>query len=110
MYPLENIILFEVDKPLRFEEFICYEAGIWFFPVVNTVETVTDDHGNVGYYQYRNDIKYNVNSVSIDGTFYTKVDTIEDLRTTDKSFCYNPYGLYNIYIHIETFEPPLDKE
>ena len=109
MYPLEKIILFEIDKPLDRDMLINFEAGIWYWKMVNTVETVTDNRGVTGYYQYQNETKYNINSLVVNNIAYTKVASLEELRITDSSFFYNT-SEFNLYIHFEDFEPMLDKE
>ena len=75
-YPLEKIILFEVDTPINLNNLLSYYPGIWSWTIVNEVETVTDDHEVTGYYQYRNAVKYNIKSlyVSPDDNVYANVD------------------------------------
>ena len=57
-YPLEKIILFEVDRPLSRTDYLNAEPGIFFWKIVQEVETFTDDHGTEGYYQYLNSTRY----------------------------------------------------
>ena len=106
-YPLQKIILFEVDKPIELENMINAEPGIWHWTIVNTVETVDDDRGNTGYYEYQQDTVININSVRVSNEPYTKTNSFGDLRATNKSFYYVNNKLY---IHFEDFEPPLDKQ
>ena len=108
-YPLEKIILFEVDQPINLAKLINYNPGIWYWKIINTVETVTDDHETVGYYQYQYNTKYAINSLKVDNVPYTKVYSIPDLKLTENSFFYEP-GSNEIYIHFEDFDPPLNKE
>ena len=109
MYPLEKIILFEIDKPINLNRLLNVEPGIWSWKLVNTVETVTDDHEVIGYYQYQNEILYNIKSLFVDNEAYSKVVSMIDLRASNKSFYYDT-SEYKFYIHFDQFEPPLSKE
>lgn len=108
-YPLEKIILFEVDKPIELNKLLSYYPGIWFWTIVNEVETVTDDHGVTGYYQYQNAVKYNIKSLLVNNEPYSIVNTLEECLITNKSFFYES-PTYRLYIHFDETDHPLDKD
>ena len=85
-YPLEKIILYEVDKPIDLAKLVNFESGLWYFKVIDIIDDITDDHDVTGYYQYQNDTKYNIKSLRVDNYFYTKVDNLTELRLTNQSF------------------------
>ena len=102
------IILWEYDRQLELNELLNYEAGIWFWTITPINKTIIDDNGNTGYYEYQNDVVYNIQSMKVDGVDYLLATSLSDCRATNKSFFYD-VGTTNLYIHFDNFEPPLNK-
>mgnify|MGYP001023914399 CR=1 FL=1 len=100
------IVLFEYDLPVNNDILLNYEAGVWTNELTPGTVTVTDDYGVVGYYSNTNEIKYNIQSLKIGSTDYTKVSSLAELRLQDASFYYNS-STTKIYIRFEDWEPPL---
>lgn len=104
----ENILVWEYDVPILYDDLLNYEAGIWFWTITPGSVVVTDDNGNTGYYLYANGTIYNVQSLLIDGVSYSETTSLADCRLTNQSFYYDS-GTTRIYIHFDDFEPPLNK-
>ena len=94
------IILWEYDRQLELSELLNYEAGIWFWTITPIYKTITDDNGNTGYYEYQNDIVYNIQSLKVDGADYSLATSLSDCRATNESFFYY-VGSTNLYIHFD---------
>jgi len=104
-----RILLFSYDDPRQLSYIINAEPGIWVLNLSPGDITVTDDNSNTGYYPYINDVKYQIESMKVDGLDFAKVDNLADVRTVDASFFYDQTS-YNLYIHFAGFEPPHGKE
>jgi len=103
-----KIVLFEYDLPVNNDVLINYEAGIWFNILTPGDKSWTDDNGNLWYYTNTNEIEYNIQSLKIGSQDYTKVNSLTDLRIQNASFYYDALTT-KIYIHFDSWEPPLDK-
>jgi len=109
----EKIVLFEIDTAESIPFWYCAEAGIWAYKVNNGKSTTTTfesgsfcygsfqgtETGNVG----DNFITKQINSFIVDGTTYTEVTTLANLRSTNKSFYYSGEILY---VHFDGFATP----
>lgn len=110
MANIENkTILWEIDRPLDLSLTLSYEAGIWFWVITNTIQSITDDNGQTGYYSYIQEQVYSIKSLSVDNVSYSRVLSLSDLRLTDQAFYYD-YSTTRLYIHFTDTEPPLSKE
>ena len=107
-YPLQKITLFEYDRPIDLDELLNVDAGLWVWTITNTVETITDDFGTEGFYNYQQSERYGIKSLSVDGELYSRTLSLADCRETNKSFYYDTETT-KLYIHFDNFEPPLDK-
>jgi hypothetical protein len=102
-----KIVLFEIDFPCTAGVFINYQAGIWAFKSVATQINVTDNHSVTGYYPVSSGRLYtNINSVKINGSFYTKVSSISAMLTQAESFYFDA-TLQTIYIRFTNWEWPV---
>ena len=108
-YPLHKIVLFEYDKPIDLDDLLNAESGIWSWVITNELAGVTDDYAVIGYYQYQQTVYYSVKSLVVDKVSYSPTTSLADCRVTNKSFYYDT-SFTKIYIHFDSFEPPLNQE
>lgn len=101
----KKITVVEIDTPLQAEAWINYDSGIWFTRLTPTSNTITDDYGNVGYWQGRNDQYYNIQSLYVNGVIYTEVASIALCKASEKTWYYNSTTT-DFYIHFEDWQPP----
>jgi len=105
----KKILLVEYDYPINRNQLLNYSAGIWKWNITPGSIVVTDDNSNTGYYGYTNTIIYNVQSLTVNGLIYLKVNALTDLNTQDEAFYYDT-ATYTIYITFTSFEPWLDQD
>ena len=97
------ITYWEFDKGILVPELMNHSGGIWKYCLSPGVITFVDDNANTGYYGYTNATMYNINSLTIDGVIYLKVNDLVDLETRDEAFYYDDATTF-IYITFTNYE------
>jgi len=101
----KKIVIVEIDAPLKAEAWINYLPGIWFYKLTPGRKLVVDDLGNEGYWQGQNEEYFNVQSFNVSGELYSEVFSINDVKTTNKSWFYDS-STTEFYVHFDLFNPP----
>lgn len=98
-----KVTLVEIDSPLK-EAWQNYQPGIWF-QLLSPGKGQFDAEGIFYFWGTENDVYYNIGSVNVDGSIYTKTTSLNNCISTEKSWFYDTDTTY-IYLHFEDFNPP----
>ncbi len=105
----QSQILFEFDQFMLRDKMLNDGAGIYSWILSPGEIQVEDDHGVQGHYDWTNDVRFIVKSAKVDGEYYPKTESFEDMRLTNKSFYFNEDSS-KISFHFDNYEPPLGRE
>jgi len=112
----DKLVVFEIDLTETIPFWLCYESGIWQYKITNYQENsiCNFENGAYCYGSFENGVIQNtgtnqiykiINSATVDGSDYTAVTSMANLRSTNQSFYYD-VGSTTIRFHFDSFRPP----
>lgn len=94
--------IIEIGRPFTNTDMVNYAAGVWYMSIVG-ITGFTDDYNNLWYYENQNTVKYDVQSVQVDGIIYNQAVNLAELYQQDKMFYYDN-NTTRLYVAFESYK------